>query len=101
MREEIERMEAQRKNLDNQVQFATVNLRVDEEYKAEVNPPQPSTSTLLWNAAVDGYHSITESVLGLALFLLGYGPPLLFWSALFFWPMRLIWRRLRTVFDGQ
>jgi len=96
VREEIERMEAQRKNIEKQVEFATVNLRLNEEYEAQVNPPRPATSILLWNATVEGYHSARESALGLALFLLRYGPALLFWFAVLFWPARFVWRRLRA-----
>jgi RNA polymerase sigma factor (sigma-70 family) len=46
------------------------------------------------NAAVEGFHSLRDSALGLALFLLSYGPPLLFWGALLFWPARYAWRRI-------
>jgi uncharacterized small protein (DUF1192 family) len=96
VREEIERMDAQRKTLEKQVQFATVSLRISEEYRAQLAPPRPSVTTQMWNAAVSGYESVTESLLGLALFLLSYGPPLLFWGAVLFWPARYAWRRIRA-----
>jgi hypothetical protein len=96
VRSEIERMDAQRKNLEKQVQFATVSLRITEEYKAQVGVPEASVGTQVWNAAVDGYRTLTETVLGLALFLLRQGPVLLFWLALLWWPARLVWRRMRA-----
>ena len=97
VREEIERMDAQRKNLEKQVQFATVNLRITEEYKAQVGVPEASVGTQVWNAAVEGYRTLTETLLGLILFLLRQGPVLLFWLALFWWPARFVWRRVRSV----
>lgn len=96
VREEIERMDAQRKNLEKQVQFATVSLRITEEYKAQVGVPEASIGTQMWNAAVDGYRTLTETALGLALFLLRQGPVLLFWVALLWWPARFVWRRVRA-----
>lgn len=96
VREETERMEAQRKTMEKQVAFSTVTLRISEEYQAQLSVPRTSVATQLWNAAVDGYHSLTETILGVALFFLSYGPVLLFWLALLFWPARYAWRRLRA-----
>jgi hypothetical protein len=96
VREEIERMEAERKNMENRVGLATVQVQASEEYKAELEMAPLSTGTQLWNAAVDGYRTVTSSIVGVALFVLSYGPMLLFWSLLLFWPARLSWRRLRA-----
>ncbi len=96
VRGEIERMDAERKNLENRVNYATVEVRLTEDYKAEINVPPPSTGTELWNAAVAGYRSLVDNALGLAMALLQYGPAILFWVALLFWPARLVWRRLRA-----
>lgn len=96
VREEIERMEAQLKNLDKQVEFASLQVRLNEEYKAQIEVTPPSTGTRLRNAAVEGYHSLVENLLGLITFLLSYGPVLLFWGAILYWPARLAWRRLRA-----
>lgn len=97
VRGEIERMTAERKNLENRVSFATTQLQVSEEYKAELDPTPPSTGTLLHNAMVDGYRSLVRSILDLTLALLQYGPTVLLWSASLFWPARLLWRRLRAL----
>jgi hypothetical protein len=96
VREEIERIEAQLKNLDNRVVFASLQVRLSEEYKAQIEVTPPSTGTRLRNAAVEGYRSLVASALGLITFLLSYGPVLLFWGAILYWPVRFAWRRLRA-----
>jgi uncharacterized small protein (DUF1192 family)/lambda repressor-like predicted transcriptional regulator len=95
VRGEIERMEAQRKTLENQVAFASLRFELREEYQAELNVAPPSTATRLRNAAVEGYKSATENAIGLAEFLLNAGPTLLLWALIFFWPARLLWRHFR------
>lgn len=95
VREEIERMEAQRKTLENQVAFASVKFELREEYQAKLNVTPPSTGTRLRNAAVEGYKSAVASAIGLAEFLLSAGPSLLLWALIFFWPARRLWRHLR------
>ncbi len=95
----IERMQAQQKDMNNKVQFATIQLEVSEEYRAEIEPAIPSAGTRLRNALIDGYHGALESVLGMALFVLRYGPVLLLWSAVLL-PIVLLLRRLyRVRFD--
>jgi hypothetical protein len=96
VREEIERMEAQRKTLENRVGFATVQLSLNEEHRSALEVTPPSTLTRLWNDLVAGIRSVANSVLGLITFLLRYAPSLLFWILLSFWPARFILRRLRT-----
>jgi len=96
VREEIERMEAQLKNLDNRVQFASLQVQLREEYKAQTEFAPPSAVSRLRNAVVDGYRSLVESALGLLVFLLSYGPVLLFWGAILYLPGRFAWRRLRA-----
>jgi uncharacterized small protein (DUF1192 family) len=95
VRGEIERMEAQRKTLENQVAFASVRFELREEYHAQLNVTPPSTATRLRNAAVEGYKSAVENAIDLAVFFLNAGPTLLLWGLIFFWPARLLWRRLR------
>lgn len=96
VREEIERMEAQRKAMENQVQFATVELKVSEEYKAQLDFAPHSTGTRLRNALVEGWHTVVEGAIGVLVFLLGYGPSILFWALILFWPARWVWRRQRA-----
>jgi hypothetical protein len=96
VRGEIERMEAQRKGLETQVSFATVQLHLQEEHTAALEVAPPSTGNRLWNDLVAGYHTLAESALGLLAFLLRYGPTLLFWLVILFWPARRVWRHLRA-----
>jgi hypothetical protein len=97
VRGEIESMESQRKTLANQVDFATLNATVNEDYKAQLQVVPPSTSTQFRNAAVDGYRSMVDGIVGVAVFLFSYGPSLLFWCALLFFPVCFLWRKLRRV----
>jgi len=98
VRGEIERMEAERKNMSNQVSFATLNATISEDYKAQLQVVPPSTSTRLSNAAVDGYRSMVDGVVSLALFLLSNGPSLLLWGAILFMPARMLWKKVRRSF---
>jgi hypothetical protein len=97
VRGEIESMESQRKSLAKQVDFATLNATVNEDYKAQLQVVPPSTSTQFRNAAVDGYRTMVDGIVGLAVFLVSYGPTLLFWAVLLFFPVRSLWRKLRRV----
>jgi len=95
VRGDIERMDAERKNLGDQVSFATLDVRINEEYKAHMNVSAPSTLGRLRNSAVEGYRNMADSLTGLAIFILSYGPALLLWAALLFFPARYAWRALR------
>jgi hypothetical protein len=94
VRGEIEAMEAERKSLTNRVEFATLNVKLVEEARAENQMPG-SISFRLRNAAIEGYRTLAEGLTGAVLFLLAYAPSTLFWSAVLFFPARFIWRRLR------
>jgi hypothetical protein len=95
VRGEIEQMEAQRKTMANQVTFATLTLTVAEEYKAQLEAVPPSTRTRLRNAAVDGYRSMVDGIVGVILFSLSSGPSLLLWCGVLFFPARGAWRMAR------
>jgi hypothetical protein len=96
VRGEIERMEAEKKTLANRVTFATLNVKLMEDYKAPRNVMPESTLTRFRNAAVEGYRSAVEGVVGPILFLLSYGPSLLLWAGILFFPVRFVWRKLRS-----
>jgi hypothetical protein len=96
VREGIERMEAQRKSLENRVSLSTVSLELREEFEKKISVAPPSTGTMLWNAMAEGLDGAFETVLALALFLLRAGPSLLLWAALLFLPARSVWRRMRA-----
>jgi hypothetical protein len=95
VRGEIEQMEAERKTMSNQVSFATLNVTITEDYKAQLQVEPPSTSTRLSNAAVEGYKSMVDGIVSLVLFLLEDGPTLLLWGAILFFPARLVWKRIQ------
>jgi uncharacterized protein DUF4349/putative zinc finger protein len=95
VRGEIEQMEAEQKTLEHRVEFATIDLKLAEEYKAQLNTPAPSVLMQLRNAAVNGFRNAFESLLALVLFLAESGPSLLLWLALLGIPAWRLWRRYR------
>ena len=100
VRGEIEEMEAEQKALEHRVEFATVELHLAEEYKAQLNPPAPSVSTRIHNAFVAGYQNASESVLGILLFFTEYSPTVLIWLAILALPVVVVWRRYRRISAG-
>jgi hypothetical protein len=97
VRGEIEQMEAEQKNLEHRVDFATVDLKISEEYKVQLDSSAPSFSTQFHNALVNGYRNVADTVAALLLFFAEYGPVLLLWAALLSIPAWLVWRRWRQV----
>jgi hypothetical protein len=95
VRGEIEQMEAEQKNLEHRVDFATIDLKLSEEYKARLDSPAPAISTLIHNAAVNGYRNAADTLLSIVLFFAEFGPVLIFWLFVFFIPGWLVWRRWR------
>jgi hypothetical protein len=95
VREEIERMEGERRLLSKQVEYATLTATVNEEFKTPARALPDSLGTRFRNAAVDGYQSVVNFALGVALFLVSDGPMLLLWVAILFFPARYAWRKLR------
>ncbi|HKN76050.1 MAG TPA: DUF4349 domain-containing protein [Candidatus Acidoferrum sp.] len=95
VRGEIEQMEAEQKNLEHRVDFATIDLKLSEEYKAKLDSPAPAISTLIHNAAVNGYRNVADTLLSIVLFFAEYGPVLCFWLFLLSVPSWLVWRRWR------
>jgi len=79
-REEIERMEAQRKNLVARVELATVSVTLVEEFQAELAPAPVGTATRLRNAFVEGYDNLVGLLLGFVFFFARNGLVLAFFS---------------------
>jgi hypothetical protein len=96
VREEIERLDAERTNLDRRVTYATVTLEVTEEPKAAMDMGPLPIPARLRNAFVDGIRVAVESLLGLSLTLLNVAPTLAVWIALLFFPVRFIIRRTQA-----
>jgi type IV pilus assembly protein PilA len=95
VRGEIEQMEAEQQTLEHRVEFATIDLKIAEEYKAQLNSPAPSVATQVRNASFNGFRNAFESVLALVLFLAESGPAIMLWVVLLFFPARFLWRRYR------
>lgn len=95
VRGEIEQMEGEQKALEHRVDFATIDLKLSEEYKAKLDSPAPSASTQLHNASVNGYRNVVDTLLALLLFFAEYGPVLLLWAMILFTPAWFVWRRWR------
>lgn len=97
VRGEIEQMEVEQQTLEHRVDFATIDLKLAEEYKAQLTSPAPSVSTQIRNSCVTGFRNAFESLLALILFLAEAGPALLLWSALLLLPAWRLWRRYQRV----
>jgi Domain of unknown function (DUF4349)/Putative zinc-finger len=95
VRGEIEQMEAEQQTLEHRVEFATIDLKLAEEYKAQLSSPAPSVATQVRNASVNGFRNAFESALALVLFLAESGPAPLLWMVVLFLPVRMLWRRYR------
>jgi hypothetical protein len=95
VRGEIEQMEAEQKTLEHRVDFATIDLKLAEEYKAQLNTPAPSVLMQLRNASVNGFRNAFESFLALVLFAAESGPSLVLWLSLLGVPAWRLWRRYR------
>lgn len=98
VRGEIEQMEAEQKSLEHRVDFATIDLRIAEEYKAQLTSPAPSVGMQLRNATVNGFRSVSESLLAVVLFFAETGPSLLLWVVILFIPARMLWRRYQRAY---
>lgn len=82
VRGEIEQMEAERKSMDHQIAYATVQIELSTERKAEGIAGPMSVSTRLRNAVVDGFAGAVESAISLAVFLAEVVPTVLLWIAM-------------------
>jgi chromosome segregation ATPase len=97
VRGEIESMEAEQKTLEHRVDFASVDLQLTEEFKAQFNSPDTSASTRIHNAFIAGLDHATATLLGFVLFFEEDGPVILIWLVMFGVPSFLVWRRYRKV----
>lgn len=96
IREEIESMDGQRVLLLHRVNYATVEVQLQEEYRERLNSESSSTRTKIWNAAVEGFGNLEDGIIVILLFLLEYGLSILFWLAVILVPGWFVWRRFRA-----
>jgi uncharacterized protein DUF4349 len=101
VRGEIEQMEAESRTLEHQIRYAALELKLSEEYKAELEVAPPSTGRRLENSIIEGYRAAVDSVIGLVMILSSYGPTLILWLLLLFWPARFAWRRFRPLVSPE
>jgi hypothetical protein len=94
---EIARLEAQRNSWQNRAIFANVLFSLREE----VTPPVETFGLQLRKAALAGLSDALTSVSGIVLFVVSYGPAILLWSLLLFFPGRWIWRRWRPSLEAE
>jgi len=81
VRLDIERMDAEKANMNRRVSYATITLTVSEERKASIEAGPLSLGTRLRIAAADGIETGFETVFGAVLFVLRSGPVLLLCAA--------------------
>jgi len=101
VREEVERMEGERRLLSKQVEYSTIAATFTEEYKTPARALPESTGMRFRNAAIDGYQSAVNFVIDVALFLLSDGLLILLWIGILFFPARWAWRKLRARLHRQ
>ena len=93
-RGQIKNMEAEQQALEHRVAFATVDLQLTEEYKAQLGGgTSASVGSRMRNAAVTGLRNAGDSLVGLAVFAEEVGPAMLVWIAILGIPAALLWRR--------
>ena len=95
VRGDIERMETEQTVLEHRVEFATVEIQLSEEFKAQLNAPSSSAANRIHNAFVAGIRNASATLLGIVFFFEEYGPVLLIWLAILSLPVLLILRRYR------
>jgi hypothetical protein len=95
VRGEIERMEAEHKGLTDRIAFASLDVIINEEYQARLGGASSSTFGRLRNSAVEGFRLVGGSLTAVGISVLTYGPAVVLWAALLFFPVRYAWHRLR------
>jgi hypothetical protein len=92
-RGEIESIQGENAVLVHRVSYATVQVELSEVYRERLTTD--SKGTKIRNALVDGLANLEDGAVTLLLFLLAFGPPILFWLAILLVPGWLLWRRFR------
>ncbi len=96
-RAEIEQLEAEQQNLEHRVEFASVDLEIAEQYEAQLSGGSASIPNKMHNAFIDGLGHARDSLLGMVLFFVEYGPVTLLWLAIPGVSGVLVWRRYRKI----
>src|SRR5262245_3495115 len=88
---DILQMELQRHSFDNRVVFSNIHFSLREEHEA----PVESISAQLRSAAGSGLSDAVRGLSAILIVLVSYGPSLILWAAVLFFPARYLWRRSR------
>jgi hypothetical protein len=97
VRGEIEGMEAEQAGLEHRILFASVELELTQQYKAQLGDRGTSISARLHNAAVAGLEHAEGIVSSMLLFFVEFGPAIVIWATLLGLPAFLVWRRYRRL----
>jgi hypothetical protein len=97
VRDEIERLDGQRKTLEQRVSYGTVTLTVTEERQAQLDSGPLSLRVQLRNAFVDGLQGAIESALSVVIAMLRVSPFLMLWTIVLWWPVRRAYRAWRLL----
>jgi hypothetical protein len=92
LRSEIARIQAERQAYDNRAVFSNIYFSLREERIA----PVETFGAQLRGSAIHGLSDVLHTLSAILLFCVNYGPSLLLWAALLFFPARLLWRRSRA-----
>jgi hypothetical protein len=93
VRGDIESMTAEYNLLLHRVEYATVELHLQEQYRAQFGSGAPAES--LHNALVEGFRNLEAGAIAALTFVLAYGPSMMFWLAIFGGSTLLAWRFAR------
>jgi Domain of unknown function (DUF4349)/Putative zinc-finger len=93
IRSEIESMQGQSALLVHRVNYATVEVNLNEEYRQVLGSGAISTGTKLRNALVEGFKNLQDGAVSLLVFLFEAGPSILFWLAILLVPAWFGWKR--------
>jgi len=89
---DIVQMELQRHSFDSRAVFSNIHFSLREQHDV----PVESLSAQFRAAAGSGLSDAVHSLSAFLLVLINYGPSLLLWSAVLFFPARYLWRRSRV-----
>lgn len=103
VRLEIERLDAEKTNLDRRVSYGTIAITISEERKAGLAPGPLSLATRVRIAAADGLEAALETIVSAVLLVLRVGPMLIVWLpiAAATWFIARAWALRRTRRSAQ
>jgi uncharacterized protein DUF4349/putative zinc finger protein len=93
VRQEIEILDAQRKNIETRVSYGAITLQIDEEHKSSMSLGPLPLTVRLRNALVDGVRIAFEAAVATLLLVLQFAPIVLFWLLVVGVPVRFFLRR--------